>query len=257
MTEIIKAEHATQAGHFYDRKTGEPRYTVIGKNGKERNSTIADCKKNDWVPSVMVIIACQDRPALNQWKMEQMLLAAMTTTRQEGESEADHISFIKESAKEQGIKAAQRGTEIHAFIQKGFQGEKLNAEEYKYFISAKNALEDACNADVKWRVEESFATEDYGGKVDLQSDEFVCDIKTTDKDLSTIKTWDDHAQQLAAYRIGSAKTAIETTRGSGILYIHKITAEAKLIWIPDDELDRGYSMFLALLLYYKAKNRMV
>ena len=35
---------ASDSGHWYDGKTGEPRYTVKGKNGKERPTRITDAQ---------------------------------------------------------------------------------------------------------------------------------------------------------------------------------------------------------------------
>jgi hypothetical protein len=240
----------TESGHYY-YKDGTPAYTVPNKSkGGERPTTVRDCKKLDLVPSVTVIIACQDRPALNQWKIDQTILSCLTLPRNEGETEAEYISRLKADSKEQAKKAAQRGTEIHAHVQKGFQGEPFDVDGAdKFYDFAKTTLNKECG-EQKWRVEESFASEGYGGKVDLQCEEFVIDIKTTDKDLETIKTWDEHAQQLGAYDTSGK-------RRCGILYIHVITAESKLIWIPEEELRRGFQMFKALLTYWQYKNNIV
>ena len=37
-----------ESGHWYTQ-TGEPMYTVIGANGKERNTTLRDAKKDNLV----------------------------------------------------------------------------------------------------------------------------------------------------------------------------------------------------------------
>jgi hypothetical protein len=41
-----------ESGHWYTQ-TGEPMYTVIGANGKERNTTLRDAKKDNLVPQLL------------------------------------------------------------------------------------------------------------------------------------------------------------------------------------------------------------
>lgn len=40
----MKTTYKAEAGHWYS-KEGEPKYTIIGANGKERNTTLRDAKK--------------------------------------------------------------------------------------------------------------------------------------------------------------------------------------------------------------------
>lgn len=242
----IKAEHAKESGHWYDRE-GNDAYTIIGKNGNERPTTLADARKLNLVPSVTTIINLMASPALNNWIAENLLMSALTTDRKEGESEAEYIARIKTDAKEQSEKAKENGTRIHALVQQGFEGEKLNAEAYRYYISAKNELESVLNNDLKWFCEKSFANERYGGKIDLLNDEYIIDIKTTSKPLEGIKTWDSHALQLSAYR-GQGK------QKCGILYLNVDSAEAKLLMLEEKELERGFRMFKALVDLFYAKS---
>jgi hypothetical protein len=51
------AEFATSGGHWYGLD-GTPRYTITGKNGKERNTTLRDARVMNLVPSVTTIIRC-------------------------------------------------------------------------------------------------------------------------------------------------------------------------------------------------------
>ena len=39
----------SESGHWYTQE-GDPMYTVIGANGKERNTTLRDAKKDNLVP---------------------------------------------------------------------------------------------------------------------------------------------------------------------------------------------------------------
>jgi hypothetical protein len=243
----LTSEHATQAGHWYS-KTGEPAYTIVGKNGKERNTTLRDARTLGLLPSVTSIIRLAASPSLENWKAEQLLLAAMTTTRQEGETEEGFIAHIKESARAQSEKARENGTRIHALVQSGFEGKPFADDgSDKYYLSARNSLFFDINKDVIWECEKSFATSRYGGKIDLICDEYIIDFKTTSNPLDGIKLWDDHYLQLAAYDV-------ESRHKCGILYINVDTAESKLIWATEDELKRGKKMFDCLCDYFYAKS---
>lgn len=241
---------AIESGHFYDRKTGEPRYTIIGKNGVERNTTLRDARKNDWVVGVTTIISLAAAPALEVWKQDQLLMACLTTDRIPEEIEKDYIARIKQDAQEQSKKARELGTAIHAKVQDGF--EKGSSDIY--YQSARNCLVKELNVN-EWITEKSFATDRYGGKIDLQNDEYILDLKTSDKSLEDVKLWDNHYLQLAAYRMGRLKECedyIDTQ--CGILFINTITAESKLVMAEEDKLDRGWFMFKALVDFYYAKS---
>jgi len=262
MAEII-TEHPSQAGHFY-KHNGSPAYTIIGSNGKERPTTLRDARKLGLVPSVTTILKESAKPGLDNWKIDQAILSALTLPRLNEEPEVAYLSRIKADAKEQAKKAAERGTLIHAYVQKGFEGKyepvrqtmiDLEEERLKFYESARRKLIEECSL-CNWICEKSFATERYGGKCDLHTDEYLIDIKTTDKDLATIKTWDEHAMQLAAYDYGLDWDVPLRHRKCGILYIHKDTAESRLLWIESKELEKGWKMFEALLSYYYAKTNL-
>jgi hypothetical protein len=240
-----------ESGHWY-KKDGTPAYTMIGKNGAERNTTLRDARKENLVPSVTSIIRCAAAPGLENWKSQQVLMAALTTDRKPEESEQEYISRIITDANEQALKAREKGTLIHAFVQSGFEGVPLEAEAYRYYLSAKNTLENELNADVEWICEKSFATERYGGKADLHSPHYLIDFKTTDKPVEGLKLWDEHYYQLAAYRAGLG------INGSvcGILYINSNTAESRLILAEEKELEKGLRCFNALVDFYYSKTRL-
>lgn len=173
-------------------------------------------------------------------------MAALTTDRLPEETEADYISRIINDSQEQSAKARERGTWIHAVVQSGFENKPVAADDYIYYESAKKELDKHCGA-VEWQCEQSFAVDRYGGKKDLEGGGYLIDIKTTEKDLADIKTWPEHAMQLAAYDYDKKYMC-------GILYINVKTAESKLIFIEEKELDKGWKMFSALLDYYYAKS---
>jgi hypothetical protein len=77
-------EFATSAGHWYTLD-GEPCYTIVGKNGAERNTTLRDARTMALVPSVTTIIRQAAAPALEKWKRDQLLMAALTLPRMPNE----------------------------------------------------------------------------------------------------------------------------------------------------------------------------
>lgn len=241
----MKTEHASQAGHWYTAE-GKPCYTIIGKNGKERNTTLADARKLNLKPSVTEIIKLTAKPQLQAWIIDQHILSCLTTERRADESEKEYIARIKEDANEQARKASEKGTIIHAWVQSGFEGKKLSEEGMKYFLVAKKEVEEKVGQR-EWICEDSFATGTYGGKIDLESENEIIDIKTTEKDLTNIKTWPDQAMQLGAYDRGRGKRC-------GILYINVLTAEAKLIWIKEEEIKKRYKCFMILVDYWRTNN---
>jgi hypothetical protein len=246
MPEILTAEHGKEGGHFY-RQDGTPAYTYINKKGEEKPTTLREARKETphLVPGTTTITGLSPKPGLRNWIIDQTILSCLTLPKIEGESEVDYIKRIKDDSKAQSLKAAETGTRIHAYIQQGFCGESLDEDGMRYYTSAQKCLLEAVGT-IKWQIESSFATDKYGGKCDLHSEDYVIDFKSTEKDLANIQTWDEHDLQLAAYREGlkipQAKCAI--------LYISVKTAESKLIWIPEDKLQRGWLKFTHLLNYW-------
>lgn len=236
--------HPAESTHWYARD-GKPCYTVKAKNGNDRPTTLADARKLNLYPSVTSIIRLAAAPGLERWKQEQILHAAMTLPRDPAWSEAEYIERVYQDAQEQGKKAAQRGTDIHAALEQGD-----NEGEYGlHVMGAAKAMDEAFGGR-SWSYERSFAhPSGFGGKADANCDIAVIDYKTTEKDLETIKTWPEHAWQLAAYREGLGMPAARCA----IVYVHVASAEAKVIELGEDELKQGWACFQALLAFHQAK----
>jgi len=111
---IIK-EKVQENGHWYT-KDGSPAYTTIGKTG-ERPTTLRDARKLGLLPSVTTINGMLSKAGLDTWKQQQVLLAALTLPRQEGEPEQEWLARVMQDSKATGREAAERGTAIHAIIE--------------------------------------------------------------------------------------------------------------------------------------------
>src|SRR4051812_25248796 len=106
-----------ESTHWY-RRDGQPCYQVPRAKGDGmRDTTLADARKLDLVPSVSLILKCAAAPGLENWKLRKMLEAALTLPRHEGESLDDFSERVISDSQEQGKKAAERGTDLHAAIE--------------------------------------------------------------------------------------------------------------------------------------------
>ena len=249
MSEI---KYTSEAGHWYDR-SGNPAYTVIGKNGKERNTTLRDAREHDLVPSVTTILKVAASPGLERWKQEQVLMAALTLPRQEGETESDWMTRIMEDSKETGRKAADRGTEIHAAIEMHYRGRQVDPEFLPYVEGFKRAINAHFN-DWEWVSEKSFCnTLGYGGKVDMHTTGIVVDIKTKEFGPDDeIKGYDEHRMQLAAYRMG---LSMPTARCANVFVSRSHPGLVHVLEWDQEELDQAWQMFAMLLRFWQIKNR--
>ena len=243
-------ENTSESGHWY-LPDGSPAYRIVGKNGKERNSTVKDAREHGLLPSVTTIIGCASKPALDVWKQQQAILSALTLPRLEGESEEDWLSRVVADSKETAKQAAERGTQIHGVIEAFYEGIYI-PELPPYVRAVENAINEHFGSQL-WISEKSFAYGGFGGKCDLVAKSgFVVDFKTTEKDLDKLDYFFDHQMQLSAYRQGFEMPKARCA----IVYVNALQNKAKLIEIPEDDLRIGWECFTHLLAFYRAKNKL-
>ena len=233
------------AGHWYD-KDGNPQYTIIGANGKERDTTLRDARKLNLVPSVTTIMRIAAAPGLDLWKQQQVLKAAVTVPRLDGEPEEDWFSRIMRVSKETSAEAADRGTGMHNVIEDYFNkkdGEFPDYAKETYFAVIKEF------GSQNWICEKSFAADGFGGKVDLHADDIVIDFKT--KDLVDDKTaaYDEQLMQLAAYRVG---LGIPDALCANVFV--DLQGNVKIIKHDESDIQKAWLMFSHLLASYRVKN---
>ena len=252
MTLVVRASESL---HWY-RKDGTPQYTVTAKNGNERATTLADAKKMDLLPSVTTIINCAAKPGLEAWKLNQMLLAALTLPRADNEPEESYVQRIIKDSKEQARAAADRGTDIHAVIESWYEGVMI-ADRVDFQMGVAEAVEKHFGQRV-WVPEKSFGSKlGFGGKIDLCSadgDGIVIDFKTKEfTDPAKVEAYDEHAMQLSAYRQGLEMPYARCAN----VFISVIEPGLVVIkeWEPE-ELDRAWKMFDSLKCYYYAKSKL-
>ena len=246
---MLVKEHQSESGHWY-LPNGSPAYRVIGKNGKERNTTVKDAREHGLLPSVTTIISSAAKPALDVWKQQQAILAALTLPRLEGESEEDWLSRVVSDSKETSKQAAERGTQIHGVIEAFYEG--IYIPELPPYVRVVESVINEHFGSQLWVSEKSFAYGGFGGKCDLVAKNCVIDFKTTEKDLDKLDYYFDHQMQLSAYRQGFEMP----TARCAIVYVNALQNKAKLVEIPEDDLRIGWECFTHLLAFYRAKNKL-
>ena len=245
--------YASESGHFY-AADGSPFYTIVGANGRERPTTLRDARKHGLFPSVTTIIKTAAAPGLTNWFIDQAILAALTLTRQPSETDDEFLTRVKRDSKEQGRKAADRGTEIHGAIERHFLGIPPGEEMYPFVKGAIAALE-AYFGPIAWDAEKSFAHPlGFGGKCDLHSkaERIVVDVKGKDFTLpSECKQYDEHIMQGAAYLEGFG---IGGGRFANLFVSRNTPGLACVIEANPEDVARGWRMFQNLLAYWCEAN---
>lgn len=246
---------ASESQHWYTAE-GEPAYTVANKEGHRRPTTLRDARKLNLVPSVTTIIKAAASPGLESWKLQQMMLAALTLPRAPEESEESFISRIQADSKEQAKLAAERGSEVHAALESYFETRHVTTK-FAHSVAGVEAEVVKVFGDLNWATEKSFAKMGFGGKVDLHAKDgqgVVIDFKTKEftsetKDKAT--GYDEHVMQLAAYRVG---LEIPQARCANVFVS---VTEPGLVVVKEwdqEELERGWQMFNSLLQFWYAKS---
>ena len=245
---IVKEKIDT--GHWY-KSDGTPAYTIIGKNGLERGTTLRDAKTEGLLPSVTTILNIAAKHGLQTWLQQQVLMAALTLPKNEGETEPDWMDRVMIDAKEQGKQAANRGTKIHAIMQAYY--ENVGSPEWPDYVHKVNALLNKTFGEKDWQTEQSFGCHlGFGGKLDLSCDGVIIDFKTKEVPLEFVIPYHDNIMQLAAYRIGIQQPNARCAN----LYINALTNEVKIVEHTQEQLNDAWECFQFLLSFYRKKNKL-
>jgi hypothetical protein len=253
---------SAESVHWYN-KNGSPQYTVKAKDGSNRPTTLRDARKMGLVPSVTTVLKVSAKPALEAWKLEQMLLAALTLPRIEGENEKSLIARIVADSKESAKAAAERGTRIHESIEKHYKKEAVDPEHEKLVWAFEETVFNhfKTHPHQTWHTEVAFASEmGYGGKIDLYApqglgvpDGIVLDAKSKafspDDD---VKGYEEHGMKLAAYRMG---LGLPYARCANVFVSVTHPNLIKVVEWSEEDLKRFWLMFNSLLDYWELKHQ--
>lgn len=239
--------------HWYDIE-GNPYHTIIGKNGKERATTLRDARQLRLFPSVTTIMSIQDKPALTQWLINELMEAAIIDPYHPYEWEVDNWKkHVSTQMRKKSREAADRGTELHNKLEDYFKTGQICKKDASFIIPAITLIEETF-PNKKWIAEQRFCDSSigYAGSVDLHCEDIVIDFKTKDKkDLKDMIQYDDHRIQLAAYQYGLKK--LIKRRFNLFISTNKETPGlCKLVECTD--IDRYWSIFRCLNKLWQLKN---
>lgn len=217
---------------------GEPCYEIVGKTtGKPRPVNLADARKQSLFPSVTTVLGILDKPALTDWKIEQAVLAVLTSPRQPGEADdafAHRILHVEKVQDQERDAAADRGSRLHEALHLFLSGQadQVAPADLPWIESAAQAV---LRYGEYVTSEKVLVGEGYGGRTDLVLDATECwwltDWKCSKK-LPERRPWDEHIVQAAAYAAAWARTndskpvrtlncyVSTTTQGSFVIFEH-------------------------------------
>ena len=234
---------ASEAGRWYDR-SGNPVHEVAAKKGGLRNATLRDARKLDLVPSVTSILQIKAAPALDIWKQNQILDAALSIPVESDEGEWKRT--VKEQAGKLASDAAEDGKRIHGYLEAHYRGEAVPQAGRPYVEGVSTLLEKECGTR-QWSTERTFSHQHgFGGTADIYNSEYLLDFKTKDfgPDDPDPKGYDNHVMQLAAYRVG---LGLDGARCANVFVSRGTPGHCSIYWWTEEELQRGWKMFCACL----------
>lgn len=154
-----------ESGHWYT-ETGDSAHTIIGKNGNERNTTVADDRKLGLLPSVTSIMGVFHKEQLVNWRIEQAIYASLTLPKNEGEDLQEYAKRVVRDSKEYTTKAAEHGSLVHAELENLLLGRAHSKEErlQPYIKTLKEWIED--NVEKTHWCEKALVGPGYAGRCD-------------------------------------------------------------------------------------------
>lgn len=244
----------SESCHWYD-KQGNPVYEVPRANGEGmRPTTLADARKLSLLPSVTTILSILRKPQLESWLIEQSVLAALTTPRNDGEPLDAFVERVLHTERVQDQEseiAKKRGTEIHEACESAVKSGYCADKEIAPWIEP--ALTELWHQGmVPVATEEIVIGTGYAGKSDLIATfntpvEWVIDFKTTKK-LPPKESYWEHRMQTAAY----VRCRLMAQRHANV-YISTVEQGAFVIHDNGDYL-QPYAAFENLLRYWQVAN---
>ena len=247
-------------GHFYSKDI-KPQFTILGKNGKERDTTIKDCREHGWLPSVTSILQIMDKPTINLWMQSQAILAACTLPRLPDETEDAFVIRVQTDARKHSEDAKRFGTCIHACIESFLTNKPLPCDliyddrikntwdNFRSFILEHGMVGNRC--------EVTMVNDRYAGTIDCLGKfliyDAIIDFKTQNtKENKPVQYYPEHIYQLAAY--SQLAGTLQHKHISIIISSSDPKRVEYKIW-EQEEVDRGLEIFnLACQLFYKVKN---
>lgn len=236
---------------------GRPCYELPKKDGGTKTPTLADARKLNLLPSVGRIINLLDKPALNDWKVEQACLAILTSTQRDGEALDDFVHRILHEERvqdQESRKARDTGSQIHEALQAALSGREWD-KSLSAFIELVLAWQQAAGK-VLW-TEKIVVGQGYAGRADVLLDLtsgglLLADFKTCSR-LPERDSWLEHKLQTAAYAMCILRPAPPNV-ATGNVYISTKEPGKFAVFTQADWMQTYSNGFLKLLDFWTWAN---
>jgi hypothetical protein len=232
--------------HYY-HPNGESCFSVTGKNGLERKTTIRDARSKGLYPSITTILKIIANDSLLDWIRQNDILAALTARRIDGENDEALISRIIEESNQTAKNAAEWGSGIHALISEYITTKNIKDDILPNFwydimkwidnhLSCGKSEETLVNHDLRIG-----GTIDYQGNVDGRK--CLLDFKTQGtKKNKPVRYYDSWAYQLGGYL---ALTSLDNDICNVIISSSELGRIEYYIYI-EQEKQKAYEKFLSI-----------
>jgi len=230
-----------QAGHWYSEK-GESAHVIIGANGKERNTTVADARKLGLYPSVTSILSILDKPQLTSWKIEQAIMSSLTLPKEENETLETYARRVVKDSKESTTKAAEHGTLMHEQAENILMGRDTTKDPIlqPYIATFKKWAEE--NVEKTYWCEKALVGAGYAGRCDAYVKlrgvgDAIVDLKNRKVNPKYEPFYDTDCAQIFAYL-----SASENPKAAGVSIVLASNDPSKIItkvWDKDELYQAG------------------
>jgi hypothetical protein len=196
-----------QSGHWYTEE-GQSAHVIVGKTGKERNTTVADARKLGLLPSVTSVLGIMEKPQLTAWKIEQAIMASLTLPKEDNESLEEYAKRVVKDSKESTTRAAEHGTKMHTEMENILLGRDCSKDETlgPYIETFKEWASD--NIEKTYWCEKALVGAGYAGRCDAYVrlkgvGDAIIDLKNRKVNPKYEPFYDTDCAQLWAYRVAS------------------------------------------------------
>jgi len=196
-----------QSGHWYT-EDGESAHVIIGKNGNERNTTVADARKLGLLPSVTSVLGIMDKPQLTSWKIEQAIMSSLTLPKEDNETLEEYAKRVVKDSKQATTKAAEHGTRMHEQAENILMGRPAcKDEDLQPYIKTFKEWAGA-NIEKTYWCEKALVGAGYAGRCDAYVrlkgiGDSIIDLKNRKVNPKYDPFYDTDCAQLWAYRVAS------------------------------------------------------
>jgi hypothetical protein len=252
--------------HWYNTQ-GEPCHTVIGKNGKERKTTIRDARKNGWMPSVTTVLRILAKPALDKWKFRQITDVAYKSPADPKEFPDTFNERIVEAAFEQVDNAADTGTLIHAGIEAHYKEQEFDYTQEIELPETMATVADYVQMTSDWVMSNDVVIEDcevrlvnkelgYAGLTDAvinrNGKHGILDFKTRKTSPKyKVTPYDEQPTQIAAYHMAKFGEITDDAVGCNLYLSTTELGRVEACWYDAETLRMEFEKFKHILSAWK------